>query len=67
MEDNSKLIGESLYRFQSAINESGISLEEYIRNNYTNKWLSDNLYNAMAIRTTFVNAMNQYLVNEGTF
>jgi len=64
MEDNSKLIGESLYRFQSAINESGISLEEYIRNNYTNKWLSDNLYNAMAIRTTFVNAMNQYLVNE---
>ena len=67
MEDNSKLIGESLYRFQSAINESGISLEEYIRNNYTNKWLSDNLYNAMAIRTTFVNAMNQYLVNEGLF
>ncbi len=67
MEDNSKLIGESLYRFQSAINESGSTLEEYISNNYTNKWLSNNLYNAMAIRTTFVNAMNQYLVNEGLF
>jgi aspartyl/asparaginyl-tRNA synthetase len=67
MEDNSKLIGESLYRFQSAINESGITLEEYISNNYTNKWLSNNLYNAMAIRTTFVNAMNQFLVNEGLF
>ena len=67
MEDNSKLIGESLYRFQSAINESGITLEEYISNNYTNKWLSNNLYNSMAIRTTFVNAMNQFLVNEGLF
>ena len=67
MEDNSKLIGESLYRFQSAINESGITLEEYIINNYTNKWLSNNLYNSMAIRTTFVNAMNQFLVNEGLF
>jgi aspartyl/asparaginyl-tRNA synthetase len=67
MEDNSKLIGESLYRFQSAINESGITLEEYISNNYTNKWLSNNLFNAMAIRTTFVNAMNQFLVNEGLF
>lgn len=67
MEDNSKLIGESLYRFQSAINESGITLEEFISNNYTNKWLSNNLYNSMAIRTTFVNAMNQYLVNEGLF
>jgi aspartyl/asparaginyl-tRNA synthetase len=67
MEDNSKLIGESLYRFQSAINESGSTLEEYICNNYTNKWLSNNLFNAMAIRTTFVNAMNQFLVNEGLF
>ena len=67
MEDNSKLIGESLYRFQSAINESGITLEEYISNNYTNKWLSNNLYNSMAIRTTFVNAMNQFLVNDGLF
>ena len=67
MEDNSKLIGEGLYRFQAAINESGTTLEEYINNNYTNKWLSNNLYNAMAIRTTFVNAMNQFLVNEGLF
>ncbi len=54
MEDNSKIIGESLYRFQSAINEEGSSLEEYIRDNYAAKWISDDLYCVMAIRTAFV-------------
>ncbi len=67
MEDNSKIIGESLYRFQSAISESGSTLDEYIRNNYANKWLSDDLYNVMAVRTSFVNAMNQFLAAEGLF
>ncbi|HOO71452.1 MAG TPA: hypothetical protein PK926_06795 [Spirochaetota bacterium] len=67
MEDNSKIIGESLYRFQAAINESGMTLEDFIRENYSGKWLSDDLYNAMAIRTTFVNSMNQFLVKEGLF
>jgi hypothetical protein len=28
MENNSRVIGESLYRFQSAINENGLSLED---------------------------------------
>jgi len=67
MEDNSKIIGESLYRFQAAINESGMSLEDFIRENYTSKWISDDLYNVMAVRTTFVNSMNQFLVREGLF
>ncbi len=67
MEDKIKFIGEDLYRFQSAINESGMSLEDFIKENYTTKWQSDDLYNIMAIRTTFVNAMNRFLVDEGLF
>ena len=67
MEDNVKKIGESLYRFQSALNESGSSFEDYLKENYANKWLSNDLYNISAIRTTFVNSMTQFLVNEGLF
>ncbi len=67
MEDRIKSIGEDLYRFQCAVNESGSTLEDYIKENYAGKWLSDDIYNVMAIRTTFVNAMNQYLVKEGLF
>ena len=67
MEDKIKVIAESLYRFQSAINESGTTLEDFITENYSGKWISDNLYNVMAVRTTFVNSMNQFLVKEGLF
>jgi aspartyl/asparaginyl-tRNA synthetase len=67
MEDKIKIIGESLYRFQAAVNESGTTLEDFITENYSGKWLSDDLYNVMAIRTTFVNSMNQFLVKEGLF
>jgi aspartyl/asparaginyl-tRNA synthetase len=67
MEDKIKVIGESLYRFQSAVNESGTTLEDFITENYSGKWISDDLYNVMAIRTTFVNSMNQFLVKEGLF
>ncbi len=67
MEDKIKIIGESLYRFQAAINESGISLQDFIRENYVNKWLSDELYHAMAIRTTFVNSSLDFLQSEGLF
>jgi aspartyl/asparaginyl-tRNA synthetase len=67
MEDNSKIIGESLFRFQAAINESGLTLEDFIRENYSQKWISDDLYNVMAVRTTLVNAMNRFLVEEGLF
>ncbi|MCP4714105.1 MAG: hypothetical protein GY868_03225 [Deltaproteobacteria bacterium] len=67
MEDNSKIIAESLYRFQSAIKESGSTLDEFIRDNYAGKWLSDELYSVMAIRTTFVQAMNAFMADEGLF
>ncbi len=67
MEDRIKSIGEDLFRFQAAINESGSSLEDFIRENYANKWLSDDLYNVMAIRTTFVNSMNNFCAKEGLF
>ncbi|MDY6968253.1 MAG: amino acid--tRNA ligase-related protein [Spirochaetota bacterium] len=67
MEDRIKTIGEGLYRFQSAINEGGSTFEDYIKENYSNKWLSDELFHIMAVRTTMVNAMNQFLVKEGLF
>lgn len=67
MEDRIKSIGEDLYRFQAAINESGSTLEDYIDENYAGKWISDELYNVMAIRTTFVNSMNNFLQKEGLF
>ncbi|MBN1534679.1 MAG: hypothetical protein JXA20_18560 [Spirochaetes bacterium] len=65
MEDIIKIIGESLYRFQSALNESGSTLEDYIREHYAAKWSSDELYHAAAIRTTLVQSATQFLVREG--
>ncbi len=67
MEDTIKIIGESLYRFQSAINESGLSLEDYIKEHYLGKWLSDELFHASAIRTTMVSAISQFLIKEGLY
>ena len=67
MENNIKIIGESLYRFQSAINESGSSLEDYIREHYVNKWMSDEMYHISAIRTSFVNAITSFMIREGLF
>jgi aspartyl/asparaginyl-tRNA synthetase len=67
MENNIKIIGESLYRFQSAINESGSTLEDYIREHYLNKWMSDDMYHISAIRTSFVNAITGFMINEGLF
>ncbi len=65
MEDNIKKIGESLYRFQSAINENGSSMEDYIRENYLDKWVSEDMYHVSAIRTSFVNAATQFMIHEG--
>lgn len=67
MEDNMKSIGESLYNFQAALSQNGSSIEEFIKESYTNRWLSDTIYHVMAIRTTIVNSINQFLVNEGLF
>ncbi len=59
------LIGQSLFGFQAALQQTGSSLQEYLEKYYYNKWTSDTLYAALSLRTTFVNAMQQFLVNEG--
>jgi hypothetical protein len=57
-------IGESLYNFQSALIENGESFESFMTQQYLNKWMDD-LYHAMAIRTTFVNTMHNFLTDQG--
>lgn len=59
------MIGQTLLGFQSALKQSGSSLKEYLEKYYFLKWREDVLYATSLIRTTFVNAMNQFLVNEG--
>ena len=60
-----KTIGDSLSRFQSAIQQAGGTMTDFINTNYIGKWTSDSIYHAMAIRTTFVNAMHNFLTDEG--
>jgi aspartyl/asparaginyl-tRNA synthetase len=60
-------VGQSLFNYQAALTESGSSLGEFIRTDYVEKWLGDDLYNALAIRTTFVNALQLQLAEEGLF
>ena len=66
-DDTMSVIGQSLFNFQAALKESGSSFEEYLDKYYYNKWVGDTLYAAMALRTTFVTAMHQFLANEGLF
>jgi aspartyl/asparaginyl-tRNA synthetase len=66
-DDTMSVIGQSLFNFQAALRESGSSFEEYLDKYYYNKWVGDTLYAAMALRTTFVTAMHQFLANEGLF
>ena len=58
-------IGEDLFHFQATIEQAGSTFEDFVRDNYVNKWVNDDIYNAMSVRTTFVTAINNYLVNEG--
>ena len=60
-------VGQSLFNYQAALTESGSSLGEFIRKDYIDKWLGDDLYNALAIRTTFINALHHQLAREGLF
>jgi aspartyl/asparaginyl-tRNA synthetase len=60
-------IGQSLYNFQSALNQNGDTLENYLNDNYFDKWLGDNLYHVLALRTTLVNSMHNFLTNYGLF
>ncbi len=58
-------IGKSLANFQAALEQNGDSLEAYIRRSYIDRWTGDDIYNVMAIRTTFVNTMHNYLTDYG--
>jgi aspartyl/asparaginyl-tRNA synthetase len=60
-------IGESISHFQSALIQNGDTLEKFIKQNYVNKWISDEIWNILSIRTTVINAMHSFLVNEGLF
>lgn len=61
------LIGQSLFGFQAALQQVGSSLQEYLEKYYYDKWTGDVLYSALALRTTFVGAMHQFLADEGLF
>ncbi len=65
MESNFDRIGQCLSNFQSGLRQQGITLEEYIGDNYKQKWLSDELFHVFKIKTTFMNAATQFLANEG--
>ncbi len=58
-------INEDLFRFQAMLVQAGLTFEDYIRDNYINKWISDNIVSAMAIRTSMVTAIHNFLVDEG--
>lgn len=67
MEDSAQYIGESLENFQAALKQSGSSLEEFILENYARKWMSEELFHVMAIRTTFVQSCTEFCRQEGLF
>lgn len=58
-------IGRSLYRYQSALRESGTSLGEVIEREYMDRWTSDALYHVMAVRTSLLQGMQNHLVDRG--
>jgi aspartyl/asparaginyl-tRNA synthetase len=58
-------IGEELFRFQAGIVQSGSSLEDFIRQNYVRNWVNDTIPAAMAVRTSMVTAIHNFLVDEG--
>ncbi|MCP4198549.1 MAG: hypothetical protein GY762_15495 [Proteobacteria bacterium] len=64
-DDTMSIIGQSLFGFQAALQQAGSSLETYLDKYYYNKWMGDTLHAAMAIRTTYITAMHQFLADEG--
>ncbi|MGL1894164.1 MAG: hypothetical protein OCD02_21220 [Spirochaetaceae bacterium] len=60
-------IGEGLHGFQAMLGQGGDSLEGFIKDTYVNKWTGDTIYHAMAIRTSLVNSMQNYLTKKGLF
>jgi len=60
-------ISESLYNFQSALIENGQNLQTFMKEHYIDKWMSDEMFHVMAIRTTMVQTMHNYLISKGLF
>jgi len=60
-------ISEDLFHFQAALEQAGTSLDEFIREQYVDKWVSDDLHAAMAVRTSMVGAIYAFLSSEGLF
>jgi aspartyl/asparaginyl-tRNA synthetase len=60
-----EFIGEDLFHFQASLVQSGISFEDFIRENYIDKWVNEELSAAMAVRTSLVAAATDFLVDEG--
>jgi aspartyl/asparaginyl-tRNA synthetase len=58
-------IGEDLFHFQASLEQAGGNLQDFIRDHYVSKWVSDTLYSAMAVRTTMVTAIHNFLAGEG--
>ena len=60
-------ISEDLFHFQATLEQTGVSFQEFIKDEYVNKWMSDHLFSAMAIRTTMITAIHSFLASEGLF
>jgi len=58
-------IGQDLFRFQSALQQGGVSLQEYIERYYIRRWTEGPLKYILAIRTSFVNSIFEFLQSEG--
>jgi len=66
-ETTDQSIAQSLFNFQAALTQSGSSLESFISEYYLSKWRGDAMYHVMAIRTSLINAMQQFFADEGLF
>ena len=60
-------ISESLNNFQAALVESGQNLQSFMGEHYIDKWRCDDVYNVLAIRTTMLQAMNNFLISKGLY
>lgn len=56
-------IGASLARFHAALKQSGSGLTAFAKSQYMEKWQSETIFHVLKIRTTAINAMQEYLVN----
>lgn len=58
-------VGQSLSHFQSSLRAAGTNLLEFIESHYLDRWRSDTLYHVMAVRTSLVAGMQDYLIRHG--